>query len=231
MHTESVLDLSNLTVLVINYRTLDLTERCVSSLLAHYPLIRMLLIDNGSADESTVYIRALGEAHPNIQMILNPKNIHHGPALHYAIQAASTRFVFSLDSDCQVLQAGFLEEMLTVFEDPRVYAIGRLVQMNRFGYEISAAQKGSLTYIHPAAMMLDREKYLRLKPFFHHGSPGLQNMCSALRAGWRLVHFPLERIIYHQGRGTCSRYGYDLGWRHVLEYFLNQIPPLTRYDN
>ncbi len=220
--------LPDVTVVVINYRTLDLTERCVTSLLHAYPHIRLILTDNGSADASTEYVQRLGTASPNIHAILHPRNLYHGPALHRAIQAARTRFVFSLDSDCQVFQPGFLEAMLPCFADPQLYALGRLVQMNRYGYEIPSAQRGSTAYIHPAAMMLDREKYLHLKPFTHHGSPGLQNMRSALRAGWHLQHFPLEGYIYHQGRGTCSRYGYGLGYRHLIEYFLNQLFPLTK---
>ena len=83
-------------------------------------------------------------------------------------------------------------------------------------------QPGSLEQVHPAAMLLDCQKYAHLKPFSHHGSPGLANMRSARRAGWRLVDFPLEGTIYHQGRGTCSRHGYGLGWRHMVEYLLNR---------
>lgn len=224
----SGLTLNDITILVINHRTLDLTERCVTSLLLHYPHVGVILTDNGSQDESTAYIQALGAKYTNIQPILHPKNLHHGPALHYAIQAAASRFVFTLDSDCQVLQGGFLETMLQVFMDPQVYAVGRLVQMNRFGYELKRSIPGALPYIHPFAMLLDRHKYLDLKPFFHHGSPGLENMRSAVRAGWRLQHFPLEGSIYHQGRGTCSRYGYALGWRHVLEHFLYRATTLTK---
>lgn len=215
--------INDITVLVINYRTLDLTERCVSSLQLHYPGIRMILVDNGSQDESTDFIRSLGEASPNIQAILRPQNIHHGPALHHAVLAADTRFIFSLDSDCQILQAGFLEKMVAFFNDPRVYAVGRRTQMNRFGYELDAEQAATHPYIHPAAMLLDREKYRRLKPFIHHGSPALQNMRSATQAGWLLVDFPITEMVYHQGRGTCSRYGYGLGWRHVIEYLIYRL--------
>lgn len=220
--------LNDITVVVINHRTLDLTERCMSSLLLQYPEISVILTDNGSQDESTAYIQALGARCANVRSILHPHNLHHGPALHHAIQAATSRLVFTLDSDCQVLQGGFLEIMLQVFSDPQVYAVGRMVHMNRFGYEIETEQPGSLRYIHPSAMLLDRQKYLTLKPFFHHGSPGLDNMRSAVQVGWHLEHLPLQDYIYHQGRGTCSRYGYALGWRHVFEYFLNQVIALTK---
>jgi len=227
MNTGSDFTLDDITVLVVNYRTLDLTERCVSSLLAHYPRIRMILTDNGSADESTAYLLALAKTHQNIQVILHPRNLYHGPALHHALQAATTRLAFSFDSDCRLLQPGLLEALLQVFSDQCMYAAGRLAWMNRFGYELAAPRPGALATIHPSAMLLDREKYLQLAPFFHHGSPGLHNMRSAARAGWRLAHFPLAPYVYHAGRGTCSRYGYGLGWRHRIENILHQIRFLT----
>jgi hypothetical protein len=214
--------LEDITVLVINYRTLDLTERCLSSLRLHYPQVRLLVTDNGSADESTAYIQGWCQADPYAQAVLHPHNLHHGPALHHALRAIRTPLAFTLDSDCQVLQGGFLEGMLAAFTDPRTYAVGRLVYMNRFGYELEGSPPGATAYIHPYAMLLHREKYTRLKPFTHHGSPALANMRSAGRAGWRLVDYPLQGFIYHQGRGTCSRHGYDLGWRHVVEYLLDR---------
>jgi len=50
-------DLRDITVLIVNVRALELTRGCVESLLAHYPDVRLLLIDNGSADQSTEYLR------------------------------------------------------------------------------------------------------------------------------------------------------------------------------
>ena len=70
-------------------------------------------------------------------------------------------------------------------------------------------------------MLLRRETYLKLKPFFHHGSPGIRNMRQAARAGYILQDFPVQEYLIHQGRGTCSRHGYGLGWKHTVEYLLH----------
>ena len=82
--------LDDITVVVINYRTLDLTERCITSLRLYYPQVQLLVSDNGSADESTEYLRGLGKADPFARVILHKRNLHHGPALHHAVQAAGT---------------------------------------------------------------------------------------------------------------------------------------------
>lgn len=219
--------LHDVTVLIANYKTYDLTSKCVSTLLTHYPEINLLLIDNGSQDESTAYIQQLSEAHENVTCLINEQNRYHGPAMDQGIRMSSTRYVFTLDSDCEILKRGFLEKMIKEFEDPDLYAIGRLVYMDRYGYETTTKLHKRTSYVHPYAMLLDKQKYLRLKKFIHHGSPCLENMKDVRRAGYRLMNFPLEAFIRHYGRGTCSKYGYGLGLRTTLELILHRMGIFT----
>ena len=215
-------DLDEITTLVINYRTPDLLQKCIGSFLLHYPGRKMMIVDNGSDDNSITIIRQIALQNPNVQFIFNSKNIYHGPALDQGLRAVQTRFAFTLDSDCEVIRSGFLENMLPYYSDPRCYAVGELMYMNRFGYKLSSDQSGSIRYIHPSSMLVDRTKYAKLRKFSHHGSPCLANMKDAARAGYSLVDFPIGDYIFHSGRGTCSRYGYSLGIRHLLEYLINR---------
>jgi glycosyltransferase involved in cell wall biosynthesis len=216
--------LANVTAIVVNYRTADLTERCVGSFLRHYPSVRLLLIDNGSGDDSTAYIRRTARDHANVTCIINEVNRYHGPALDQGTRSSGTGYAFTLDSDCEVLRGGFLEEMLELFNDPDLYAAGRLVYMNRHGFETKAGSRGKvIKYIHLYAMLLDREKYLKLERFTHHGSPGTKNMEDAEKHGYKVSDFPIADFILHRWRGTCSRYGYGLGPRTSLEKLLSKL--------
>jgi len=213
--------LNNLTALIINYKTYDLTKQCVESLLQAYPTISLMLIDNGSNDESTHYIKALPVQYENITVARNKKNIYHGPAMDQGIRQISTQYVFILDSDCKILRSGFLEKMLALFANKNLYAAGKLIYMNRYGYQASSNYKNPIKYIHPYAMLLDREKYLTLKPFTHHGSPCIYNMKDAERTGYQVYNFPLTNFVYHLGKGTCNRYGYALSVKTSIERLLN----------
>ena len=215
--------LDDITVLVINYRTLELTQHCVESFRTYYPQVKVILIDNGSFDDSRNYIQELAESQTHIFSLLNPRNIFHGPAIHKGIQTCQTPLVMTLDSDVQVMRGGFLEDMAGTFEQPGIYAIGKLVHMDMFGYETTQDTLLTFEYIHPSCMLVRREVYLKLNPFFHHGSPGIRNMRHAIRSGYKLVDFPIEKYIQHNGRGTCSRYGYGLGMRHTIEYLLHNV--------
>lgn len=213
----------DVTTLIVNYRTYKLTARCVESFLYHYSEADIILIDNGSCDESTEYFRTLAEENPNISSIINKENIYHGPALDQGIRASRSPLVFTLDSDCEIKRGGFLEEMLMFFNHPNMYAVGNMVYMDRFGYEVLQAKRGCHPYIHPSRMLLDRAKYLGLERFIHHGSPAIKNMRHALHIGYRLIDFPVDAYIDHIGRGTNSLYGYNLGMRHKVEYVLKWV--------
>jgi glycosyltransferase involved in cell wall biosynthesis len=216
---------ADLTALVINYRTLDLLTRCVESYRSAYPQGRLLIIDNGSHDESTEYIHSLVERFPQITAIFNEKNINHGPAMDQGIRAVRTPFLFILDSDCEVLRGGFLEAMRELFIDPNLYASGHLLHLNWCGFAARRSERNWIPYIHPHAMLIDRQKYLDLAPFVHHGSPCLRNMKSAQKAGYSMVHFPVGKFIRHTGRGTCSRFGYNLSPVTFLEGIMYETIP------
>lgn len=68
--------LGQVTALIINWRTIDLTMQCVSGLLVQYPTLRIILVDNGSDDEagSATAIAALAASRSNVSAILNRSN-------------------------------------------------------------------------------------------------------------------------------------------------------------
>jgi glycosyltransferase involved in cell wall biosynthesis len=219
------------TVLVVNYKTFELTRQCVETLLIHCPSLPLLVIDNGSDDASTSFLRELESERDNIRVQLNERNIYHGPALDQGMRLAVTPFVFTLDSDCEVLGSGFIEQMLTQFDDPRVYAVGELRYKNRFGYtyaywyEDEKDRPNWIPYIHPYAMLVDRRKYLALSPFIHHGAPCIRNMRSARAAGYTVRHFPIYDFVRHHRGGTSTMHGYGV-WsrvRLIAEFYVNKL--------
>ena len=93
------------TAVVINFRTPDLTRRAVESFRSLLPALPLLLIDNGSDDESGRTLEQLRSRAPGkTTLILNRSNRHHGPAMDQALRTVDTPFVFFLDSDCEVFR-------------------------------------------------------------------------------------------------------------------------------
>ncbi len=213
---------AQVTAVVINYQTPDLLETAVRSFTDAYPEVPLLIIDNGSADDSRARIEALRRDAPGVvEAWMLEENVYHGPAMHRAMERVRTPYVYFFDSDTETKRAGFLEPMREALAaQPHHYASGHVVTVNRRGFR---DPKGTVPVPASAYMMLKRDVYHRLPPFIHHGLPVLQNCVAAAKAGYAIVPFPVEDYVMHFGRGTAERYGYGLGLRSRLDYLLNKL--------
>lgn len=196
------------TCIIVNFKTAKLTETALTTFVLQYPFVSVLLVDNGSDDDSANYVRMASESFNTVTAILHDANIGHGPAMHRAILQATTRYVFTLDSDCVVEEGGFLERMIKDFQsDDGLYALGWLRKVDPLiGVPVPDRMTNYLEYIHPSAALYDREKYLQLAPFSHSGAPCTDNMRGAKKVGFRVQSFPIEKYIEHLKAGTRRMY-------------------------
>ena len=215
---------TSVTAVVINFQTPDLTRRAVASLRRWYPELPLLLIDNGSADESPSVLRALAGASPALTTLLcNPRNLHHGPAMDQAMRHLLSDELFFLDSDCVIIAGGILERLHDALHDSdRTYAAGKRIFLNSRGFDVAPGPRAH-PYIRPICMLIRRREYLALPPFRRHGAPCLDNMRAAITAGFQLAHVPVDHYVQHEGRGTAGRFGYHLGWKGKLNHLLNRL--------
>jgi glycosyltransferase involved in cell wall biosynthesis len=213
-----------ITCVIINYQTPDLTKTALTSLRKFYPQVPILLIDNGSKDNSLEILNKIADGNPDlIKLVANEKNLHHGPAMHQATGLLEDEFILFLDSDCEVMKGGFVEEMLaTLKADSNNYAVGKLIHMNKRGFDVNPSAR-SIKYIRPICMSVRKSLYKQLIPFQYHGAPCLKNMIGAEKHCFNLIHFDVETYVQHKGRGTASRFGYNLGLRGKINYILNRI--------
>jgi len=73
-------DAADITTLINNYKTPDLLRSCVEIFRTHYARAPLLLIDNGSAYDSTAYSRQFADASVHTQCLLNSRDLFHGQA-------------------------------------------------------------------------------------------------------------------------------------------------------
>lgn len=213
--------LDDVCVVVTNFQTIDLLEIAVESFRKFYPDVKMLIVDNGSKDQSRAAIRALAQKNPaRVLTRFYERNIYHGPAMHAAALEREEPYLFYLDSDTQTMRGGFLERMVSVLnEDEKLYGVGRVDHVNKRGF---SSAEGTPILI-SAYMMLRRKTYFELPSFKHHGMPTMDNFAAAAAKGYSLKHFEMDNYIRHYGRGTASRFGYGLGLRGKLNFLLNKV--------
>lgn len=194
------------TVICTNYRTPKLVVKAVNTFRACYPMVKMIIVDNGNCRESKKAIRGLAE-NGDVLAVLMKKNVGHGPAMNLAIREhVNTFYTFLLDSDTETLKSGFLERMIDRLGTG--YAIGWMRYVDKHtGVPAGGPGPNNVQYIHPHAALIRTDMYKSLPAFQYHGAPCLDNMRAAVKLGYKLIPFNIQQYIKHMVAGTRRLYG------------------------
>lgn len=117
------------TILIPNYRTLELTTLCLRLLRKHTPpgQVRVIVIDNHSQDASVAYLRRVAwidliEREPAPD---DTPSLSHARALDSGLARVETPYVISFHTDTFVRTSRWLEVLRRPFqEDPQVAGVG-----------------------------------------------------------------------------------------------------------
>lgn len=183
----------NITAVIPHYKTAHLTLQAVESLKAAYPALALIVIDDGSRDDSSEFVRSLPEHFSATRGLVLGRNIGHGAALHRAILEVETPLVLTLDSDIIVHRPGFLELMETRLREESLYAVGMMYWRDYCH---------GLMYLTSVFALYDLAVYHSLPPFEHHGDPMLKNMQKASQLGYKVECFPVYDYVSHLEAGT-----------------------------
>lgn len=105
-------------VVVPAYQRPDLLETCLAALRAHSPESRVIVVDDGSADDGVTPAARAGGA----DLFRHPVNRGPAAARNTGLQASTSPLVAFVDADCAVTR-GWLEPLIRHFDDPRVAAV------------------------------------------------------------------------------------------------------------
>ncbi len=192
----------DLTVLICQRKTPDVTKLCLESLLAWYPGINVLVVDGDSKDESSIYLAMKQALYSNVKVHTYQGERHsHGEIMDYALRNLITsRYVLLMDSDVITMRGGWVEEMLSRFYGYSLgYAIGTLMSMGikAEGCAPAESEEDTVLYAHPSLSMINREMYLTMEPFKDHGAPCISNMVDAKEKGYLVADYPVENVSLH----------------------------------
>ena len=118
----------DVTIIVVNYRTPELTRLCLRLLRKHTDpaRARVIVVDNGSADASTDYLRGLSWI-TLIERTPAPDErigLAHGRAVDTALDRVDTPFALLIHTDTFVRHAGWLDVLTGPMADPKVGGVG-----------------------------------------------------------------------------------------------------------
>jgi GT2 family glycosyltransferase len=125
-----------ISTIIVNYNAGALLRNCVDSLLNCSLEIKVIVVDNASADDSLEALQDL----PNVKIIKNSSNLGFAAACNIGMREVTSPFVLFLNPDC-FFEPGTLCKLLDAMQlDERVGMVGGLL-INADGTEQQGARR------------------------------------------------------------------------------------------
>lgn len=178
------------TILVPNYKTLELTKLCLRLLAKHTDLAKakVVVIDNDSQDDSLAYLRTVSWIQLiERQAVANESPVQsHSRALDLALATVTTPYVMSIHTDTLVKHPQWLDFLLAQIEKrPTIAGVGS------WKLEAKPVWRRVLKALERHAQLL----YYRIKGRADHGLEGIGKNYYYLRSHCALYRMDLLRQL------------------------------------
>ncbi len=110
-------DMPIVSVLILTYNNLLLNQLCLHSVYANttYPNFEVIVVDNGSVDETPGWLKQFAQTHPNLRLFLNSENRGFAGGNNQAAREAKGEYLIFLNNDT-VVTRGWVEGLLAYFQ-------------------------------------------------------------------------------------------------------------------
>lgn len=133
-------DLPVLEVLSCVYNAEAYVANAIESvLLQSYPNIRFIIVSDGCTDKTTEIIAEYAEKHPNITLIVNPKNLGIIASANIGLKACSSDFIARMDLDDLIHPMRFEKQMAVLLSKSSIGAISSNLKIFNEKHEIREA--------------------------------------------------------------------------------------------
>ena len=103
-----------------------LLATCIRSIRAHthYPDYEIIIIDNGSVEETTKRLFAVLDADPAVRILPRPGPFNFSGLNNSAVQEATGSILGLINNDIEVIDEGWLDEMVALAARPQIGCVG-----------------------------------------------------------------------------------------------------------
>lgn len=233
------LDWPTVSVVVLTYNNLNLTQECLASLVreSDYPKLEIIVVDNASTDGSQDWLRTWHAQNPSAKLILNDRNLGFAAGNNVGLAAASGQYLVILNNDT-VVTRGWVLTMLRHFqEDPNAGLVGPVT--NNIGNEarIETRYGNDLAAMRPQAMrqtLLHMGRHFRIRTaafFCAMMSRATYEKCGPLSEEYGLGFFEDDDYCRRvEAQGAYSLCAEDVFVHHHLSASFNKLPSREREE-
>jgi len=218
-------DTSSVTILVLNFNGKTHLKKCLDSLLTtNYPHFNIVVIDNGSTDRSTEFLKS---NYPSVKVIRHHQNYGYALGYNLVIDKIENEYIVLLNNDILV-KPDWLKELMTHIKNEDVAAVAPKMKflhektrinstggscdiygvgLNRGNGEVDMEQYDLIQevfYGNGGALLIKKRVWREIGPFderyFMYGED-LDWCWRARLKGYKIIYVP-HAEVYHHWRGS-----------------------------
>lgn len=236
LNIQTKTDFPLISIIILCYNKVDVTRKCLKALFENtkYPNFEVIVLDNGSVDETPDYLLTFGET---LKYIRVEKNLGFVGGNNYASQFAKGDFIVFLNNDTEP-QSGWLTHLLRTFEyhkdagaagsmliypDGKLQEAGGVIFNDASGWNYGRNDSPSdskysycreVDYCSGAALMIRKDLFNQIGKFDERFSPAYYedtDLCFSVRKfGYKVYYNPFSKVVHHEGAtaGTDLNFGF-----------------------
>ena len=245
-------------IIIPTRENVDTVRKCLDSIfgLTDYPDFEVILVDNDSqATETRDYYETL-QTETRIRIVDYPQIFNYQGANNLGVAAATGELLLFLNNDTEILDAGWLDELVRWVDRPDVGVVGAKLLFPDGSLQHAGVILGMVGHAHHvfwggpedqqgpfgspnwyrnysavtgACMMIARATFDQVGGFDEQLSIGFGDLDLCLRVGdlgQRIVYTPFARLLHHEGKSRGSHVPFS----DMLEGLERVVPRLERGD-
>jgi hypothetical protein len=205
-----------LSIIILNYRTPELTIECLKSLIDSYrqelqdDRVEIIVVDNESNDDSVKSIKYYLESiryDGIINLICNKENLGFGGGCNLGAKAAEGKYILFLNSETEIMGKGFFEMIKFLEEHAKVAILGGKLENIDNSPQLSVGKFYNLFNLFLMLLGLERLGFLRSSPNSIKRVDWVSGACMMVRRDIfeKLAGFDEKLFMYMEDMEICYR--------------------------
>jgi hypothetical protein len=160
----------DLSIIILNYNTKDLTVDCLNSICDQYKpelekgLFEIILVDNASNDDSVKKFTDLKVQIPNVNIIESKENLGFSKGCNLGAESAKGDYLLFLNSDTVIKDQGFIKMVEYLKKDKNSGVLGGALKNENGTNQSSAGKFYDLWNLFLMMLGFERLGFLRSSP-------------------------------------------------------------------
>lgn len=216
-----------LSIIILNYKTKDLTVACINSIVEQYKKeldenkFEIIVVDNNSMDESFEILSSLKPAISNFRVYESKENLGFGKGCNLAASKATGECLLFLNSDTEIKDQGFLKMVNFISQNKNVGVLGGKLKNPDGTSQLSCGKFYSILNLFLVLLGFNKLFGLRQSPNVVKKIDWVSGACFMIRKDIfnKLKGFEKDYFMYIEDMELCFR----VKKKGLLTYFYPEI--------